>query len=365
MGNYFKHYKLFALILILVLFTSSCNLAPKEEILPDAPVIQEAKVKVHKKAEVIRGDIINKVSVESRYTAFQSEELKFGINGLKVYNVYVEEGDYIHAGDLLAELVMDDLKEQIDNYLDSIESINLKISNQAELRDFTLSTLSELQEIEGFNDQLSSRYESEIANYEKSIAKLEEELYIKEKRLNNLYDDVELRQIIAGIDGIVLDVIDYTDRDSSNKNKKFITVYNPDSMIFVTNGKNTDLFIPGDEVNISVSDTTYSAEVIQPDELSKFGDIAPDSNVAYLRVLDEEEILQSNSKGVTTFILNELKDVLYLPKSAVHKDNDKSIVYVEDEGGFKSIKEIETGLEADRKVEVISGLSEGDSVILD
>lgn len=365
MGNYFKHNKIFALILILVLLTTSCNLAPKEEVLPDAPVIQETKVKEYKKAEVLRGDIIDKVSVESRYTAFQSEELKFGINGSRIYNVYVEEGDYVKAGDLLAELMMDDLKEQTQDYLDNIESINLRISNQADLRDFALSKLSELQEIEGFNDQLSSRYESEIANYEKTIAKLEEELYIKEKRLNNLYEEVKKRQIIAGIDGIVLDIVDYSDRDVSNKDKKFITVYNPDSMLFVTNGRNTDLFIPGNQVDIAVADTEYSARVISPDELSNFDDITPDDNVAYLRVLDEEGILQSNSKGVITFILDELKDVLYLPKSAVHKDKDKSFVYVEDEGGFKSIKEIVTGIEADRKVEIISGLSEGDSVILD
>ena len=119
MGNYFKHNKIFALILILVLLTTSCNLAPKEEVLPDAPVIQETKVKEYKKAEVLRGDIIDKVSVESRYTAFQSEELKFGINGSRIYNVYVEEGDYVKAGDLLAELMMDDLKEQTQDYLDN------------------------------------------------------------------------------------------------------------------------------------------------------------------------------------------------------------------------------------------------------
>ncbi|NLJ96348.1 MAG: biotin/lipoyl-binding protein [Clostridiales bacterium] len=365
MGNYFRHNRLFALIFVLVLLTSSCNLAPKEEVLPDAPVIQEAKLKEYKKAEVIRGDIIDKVSVDCRYSAFQSEELAFGINGLRIYNVYVEEGDYVKAGDLLAELMMDDLKEQIEAYLDNIESINLKISNQADLRDFTLSALSELQEIEGFNEQLSSRYESEIANYEKTIAKLEEELYIKEKRLNLLYEDVEKRQIIAGIDGIVLDIVEYSDRDFSNKDKKFITVYNPDSMLFVTSGKNTDLFIPGDKVIISVADTKYSAVVIHPNELSDFDDLTPDSNVAYLRVLDEEGILQSNSKGIVTFVLKELKNVLYLPKSAVHRDKEKSYVYVEDEGGFKSVKEVETGLEADRKVEIISGLSEGDSVILD
>jgi HlyD family secretion protein len=85
----------------------------------------------------------------------------------------------------------------------------------------------------------------------------------------------------------------------------------------------------------------------------------------YLKTDDKQGQLQDKDIGEITFILNELKDVIYLPQAAVHKGNDKMYVFVEDEGGFKSMKEVETGLSLDRKVEIKSGLSEGDIVILD
>ncbi len=87
--------------------------------------------------------------------------------------------------------------------------------------------------------------------------------------------------------------------------------------------------------------------------------------VVYLQVDNSEERLHKDALGEIILILKELRDILYLPSSAIHKDNGKSIVYVEDEGGFKSIKEIMTGMTAGRKIEVISGLNEGDSVILE
>ena len=42
----------------------------------------------------------------------------------------------------------------------------------------------------------------------------------------------------------------------------------------------------------------------------------------------------------------------------------KAFVYIEDEGGFKSIKEVEIGLKADGKVEIISGLQKADDKVM-
>jgi len=39
-------------------------------------------------------------------------------------------------------------------------------------------------------------------------------------------------------------------------------------------------------------------------------------------------------------------------------------VYFQDEEGMKNIKRVETGLVADGMVEIVSGLTDGDSVIL-
>ncbi len=365
MKNLIRHNRLKVLITTLILFTSACSFAPKEELLPEPPVISEASVQEYRKAEVIRGDIIERVTVECSYNAFNREDLSFNINGLNIYNIYVEEGDYVKAGDLLGELQMDELNEQIEKRLEEVEMINLRLTNDKVLKDFTLSTRDTLREFDDYNSQIESKYESEIASYDDKINRYEGELYIEEKRLNKLYEEVEKRQIISGIDGLVSYVADYNDWDQSDKDKRFITIYNPESMVFVTNGDEAQLFTPGQEVDISVLNTNYPAIVLSQEEVNKFNGSDPEEGIVYLRPTEGGETLEINSRGFITFVLNEYLDVLYLPQSSVYKDQDRMIVYVEDEGGFKSIKEIETGIISDRKVEILSGLEEGDSVILD
>ena len=45
--------------------------------------------------------------------------------------------------------------------------------------------------------------------------------------------------------------------------------------------------------------------------------------------------------------------------------NDRKIVYVEDENGIRGVRDVETGLVTDKYIEIVSGLKEGDSVIVE
>ena len=55
--------------------------------------------------------------------------------------------------------------------------------------------------------------------------------------------------------------------------------------------------------------------------------------------------------------------MLTLPLSAVYHADGKPYVYVLDENDFRQIVWIETGLVGDEKVEILSGLNEGDKVV--
>lgn len=354
-----------AVLMIFIFATSGCGLAPKEEVLPDAPVLPVATIEEYKKATVMRGDIIQKVKVDCTYKAFKTEELKFGVDGKGIAHVYFEEGDKVHAGDLLADLEMKDITDQIKVRTDNIEVINMNIANEKELMDFAMNTLNKLRNMEGFTLQMGSKYEAEITNHEDSIRDLEEDLYFEQQRLEKLNEEVRKHQIIAGIDGVVLNIKEFGWRSVSNTEDTVITVYDPDTMVFVTSGKNPELFKIGQEVTVMVDKDEYKTKVIDTTDLAEEIKDDQDSGVVYLRITDSKNKPHNDDRGEITFTLKDLKNVLYLPKSAVRIDNDRSIVYVEDEGGFKSIKEIQTGFSADRKIEIISGLNEGDNVILE
>lgn len=365
MSNIKKHKRLYALICITIISASGCGLAPKEEVLPDAPVLQAVAVEEYKMIEVIRGDLVNSVTVDCTYKAFQTEKLNFNVDGLRFSHIYVEQGDEVKAGDILADLVMEDLEQQIKDRTENVRALELRIAQAEELKNLAAASQYQLSNLPDANEQSVMKYENEITNQENAISRLMDDLYIEEKRLSKLGEDVKNRQIIAGIDGIVSSVATVAEWELSDKDTTFITIFDPDTMVFVTNGKNSELFVPGEKVKVSTDEMEYEALVLSPEELDGIEGITEDSKEVYLRVESEDNLLQNGDRGKVTFILQERNDVLYLPTAAVHQDNGKPVVYVEDEGGFKSVKEVETGLEANGKIEIISGLKEGDSVIVD
>ena len=56
---------------------------------------------------------------------------------------------------------------------------------------------------------------------------------------------------------------------------------------------------------------------------------------------------------------------MYTLAEAVKTANGQKIVYCLDENGMKIMKNVETGLKAGEWIEIVSGLEEGDSVVLD
>ena len=73
--------------------------------------------------------------------------------------------------------------------------------------------------------------------------------------------------------------------------------------------------------------------------------------------------LEDGDRGTLTLTLDSREDVLMVPESAVTTANGESIVYYQDAEGMKAYKPVETGLVANGMVEILSGLSEGESVI--
>lgn len=342
---------------------SGCSLAPKEEVLPDAPIIQTSAIKPYQSVEVIQGDIIETLTIACTYKAFDTEQLSFAINGKRIDHVYVKEGDHVEAGDILADLEMNDIKDQIEVRRKNIELLKLRLSNEKELKGLALSNYQILKNTKGYHDQIGLRYELEILNYENSINKINDEMQIEQMRFDSLQEDIESRQIVAGINGIVSYVASYNRYDHSDNDKNFISIYDPDTMVFVVSGADPELFKTGDIIDILVSNTEYQGVVIRPQDYEDSNETSSTIQDVYIKVEDKNNLLQSDDRGEITFTVTELYDVLYLPSATVHEEDGKAFVYIEDEGGFKSIKEIEIGLKADKKVEIISGLEKGDNVI--
>jgi multidrug efflux pump subunit AcrA (membrane-fusion protein) len=356
--------RFYIVIAAILINLSGCSLIPKEEEIPEAPITSTYKIQDYKKVEVMRGDVIEGVSIDCTYEALITKQYQFSLDGILIDHVYVDEGDVVKVGDVLADLKMNNISEQIEVHKSAIELLDLKVSNEIELKEWAMSSNNNLKILEGYNSQIKEKFDSEIISHQNTENRLKDDLYIEKKRLELLYDEINQHQIISDVDGIVSYVAKYNKFDVSNNEHNFIKVYDPNTMVFIPSEKNLEYLIPGQKVLVSLHKGEVEAMVISAEDIQDYEAGETIENTIYLKVMDDSTQLSNGDQGTITLVLNERLDVLYLPSSAVHYENEKTIVYVEDEGGFKSIKEIEIGLTADRKVEILSGLMEGDSVII-
>ena len=116
---------------------------------------------------------------------------------------------------------------------------------------------------------------------------------------------------------------------------------------------------------ITANKKEYEAVVASEAELGIQEQEKTEGKAAYVYLLLKTPAfdLEDGDRGTFTLVLDSRKDVLMVPEKAVTTANGQSIVYYQNEEGLKAYKPVETGLVANKMVEIISGLAEGESVI--
>lgn len=349
-----KYRKFIAIVIITSALAAGCGIFPKEEILPEAPVIPALKIQEYDKVSVMRGDVIDSKKIVCSYQALKSEKLSFEMDGVYINHVYVKEGDKVQKGKVLADLDMGDTEQQIDSCLDEIELLKQKLSNEKELKQLIIRNRGKLQSLPGYGREVKASFEVEIDGQEEQIQKLSDDLEIAEKRLEKLKQDKNKFRITADMGGVVASVADYKEGDTSSSSSVFIQIYDPDTLAFVTRDNSSELFEPGQEVSIQTEKGSYKA----------VADLRNSDTKTCFRLEEQAGTIGMGEEGVITLIRNERKNVFYLPSKVVYEEDGQAFVYIEDENGIRGIKEVDTGLAADNKIEIIAGLREGDQVIL-
>jgi macrolide-specific efflux system membrane fusion protein len=112
---------------------------------------------------------------------------------------------------------------------------------------------------------------------------------------------------------------------------------------------------PGEKISGSVEHIAYESKIVS--NVVIYGiDVLPSEVPAFFR---------AGMSATVNFLLSERRDVLILPLNAVKKRNGNFYVFVKPKGE-KEIKavQIEAGQENTEHIEIVSGLSEGDEVII-
>lgn len=173
----------------------------------------------------------------------------------------------------------------------------------------------------------------------------------------------------APFSGLVTYALEVQEGEKSIINKRIVTINNGSAYYLVAQTEYWEQLHAGEVYNVKIGGGIYPATVIEPEEINteRLAHTGEENEIypVYLRIDDMSAYLYSDMRGTFSIILGEKKDALYVPASAVTTINDEVIVYYEDEDGVRNVKPVETGLEANGKIEIVSGLKEGDTIILE
>lgn len=356
---------LFLCTITLLSILSSCALLPEEEELPRAPVIKTVATESYNLAFAERGDMLLTQRVNITFLPVKTEALRFEIGGEYIDEVFTEVGANVRAGDILAQVRVDDVTARLKSATTQLNSYKLQLIHLEENLQLALAR----QEVAG--RLLPAREQAEAIerineDYAERRRSLNDNVYIQEQTIEELTRERDRRTLVAGIDGTVTYVKRTKAGDMSVAGERFIAISDSTTSAFRAETDMWEHMGEGDEYLITVDKVEYLAVVVSEESL----DLTPQEKAAgekanvYLMLKEPQPIFEDGDRGYFNLVLDSREGVLMIPEGAVTSANGEKIVYYQDDEGMKDIKRVVTGLVANGMVEIIEGLEEGDNVII-
>ena len=355
--------RIYALCLLLTFpLMTACSLIPQEEVLPQMPIVQEIPDAVIETVEVLRGELKEERIFNCSYQPISEEKLYFSENGQAIAAIYVQAGDTVSAGDLIAELDNTQIQQKIDAQQQTLDSLNLQIvqeQNYIAVQKERIKVLQELAQTDpSYGSQLASA-EASLQSRNSQVTYLYAQLSVEKSALSELEEVLKGRQLYATIDGTASYVFDLGDSTVYTKNQLICTLQDLSKASFVGTFREGMLTL-GQQLTFLTSDSSVEVEVSQISPADEKGNCT-----VSFSLLTPDTSLRAGDGGRVTLVSNYLADTLYLPDSAVHKENGVSFVYYMDDNGLIGVKAIETGISINNCTQIISGLDEGELVLAD
>lgn len=224
----------------------------------------------------------------------------------EVEKLYFESGDYVKKGDLLAVISSSDILEKIEKQELTVESKRLAL---------------------------------EELNEEDSIAE-------------------------SPIDGTVLTV--FVDEEGYvDKGEPLFKVANLDVMEIIIDVDELDILNIEKGQNVTIECDVFDGETFSGtvDSISLSGSSQSGVTTYEVTILvDDRKDMMSGMNVDAEILIEENTDTLIIPVAAVNKIGNKYVVMVKDEEGNLTPQPVEVGIVNEKYVEVVSGLSEGESI---
>jgi hypothetical protein len=278
--------------------------------------------------------------------------------------VYVDVGDEVTKGQLVAELYTEDLEEDLASYEYQKERYELLNAQAKERYDYDRDALKDSYDSGALT---KAEYKNQLAALEEELDRTKEEnddaLTILKLRIEETQEQMDGCKLYAGIDGVVTYVLPRLLGNTSDEDVTVCRLINSDECLFrLEDSVYSSYFETGQSVYLKVSDDVgYETTVTRIEK--KDEDDEDSASIVYLEPDEIDTELSVGTRCYYELLLDEREDVLYLPNRCVFLADEQAYVFVEDDGGMMSIRYITIGMQGDSYTEITGGLEEGDIVI--
>lgn len=330
-------------------------------------VEQEAEPVTYDMAVVTLGDVRKTQQIRCTYQQLNDESLSFGISGLSVKKVYVQEGDVVEKGQVLAELSGASRQEDIARLEYQIARNQLQMDYVQINEDYEISTLwlNYLYQ-SGQSDSDRERLDEGVArvqqNYSYAREDYQDAMNLDLLQLEQIRQEERASLLVAGMSGTVSHIKERLEGSTSVRGEEVLTIIDGSECLFTTEAPQyASCFREGEEVQMEITSGTGAGKyTLLPHEMEQWGE----RQLFSLAGGGENATIEVGTAGTIVAVADERSQVLCVPVEAVHSADGGDYVYVLGEDQMREVKWIETGLRGDSSVEVLSGLTEGERVIL-
>ena len=330
-------------------------------------VEKEVETMTYEMAAVSVSDVRKSEKTKCVYQQVNDESLSFKVSGKRIAKVYVKEGESVVKGQILAELDLGNAKEQIRDLEYNIAKNELSLSYIDINRDNEISTLwlrflYQSGQSAWEKEALEENVKGIQQRYRYIQEDCEDALALDRKQLEQLQKSMKDSTLCAGIDGVVSKIEERLEGSTSVRDEEVIKIIDSSECLFAV--EDTSLagcFSEGTEVDMSIAYGSGAGDYkLVPYDMENWQDVLLFS----ISSENQDAVIEVGTMGTMRYTTDSRTQVLTVPLKAVHQADGKSFVYVLGENQMREVKWIETGLFGDEKVEVISGLTEGEKVIV-
>ena len=319
--------------ILLSILISGCFLLPREEEVLAPPLVMPQEI-TYRTMEVQRMPIVDKLSVIGYFVYVEQEPLYFRYSSGRLKDIYVNYGDEVAKGTLLAELDTGNLEMQIAQQLIRIRKTELSY---------------ERMKIRG-----ADKYELELSQLDVELARL---------ALQQLYIERENARLYAPMDGEIVYIARVDPGNYVDAFRTIIQVADPSNLMISYNGSNLSEFRAGMEVNIRTMRQDFTGTIAVTPMDFPLDTPEEQRRQVFIEVDGDVSEIPKGSSATVELIRAMRDDTLVIPRNQVQFYMGRKFVYVL-EDGIRSERNIETGIETATEVEVLKGLSEGETIVL-